>query len=440
MLIHPTGSGKTRTNIEAVYRQPSWYRPVTVVGSKASLGVWKMQIEQWCPDPNNIAIEIIHGNPQARRMQWADDYGQSGDWWQLTTYETLFKDIQAGIVPVERLRFVLTDEAHKMRNRKTNPYKVIKLLRHAVRLHMSTATPARKGASQNMWTYLNVMSPKVFPSYWRFVKTFCHVDRNHWGGQEILGPKNIASLRQQLQNYCHIVKKDDIRGYLPEVIRNKLPATITAKQQHVYQDFERDMFSVVDGGVMAAPTILARMTRLRQLLAMPMVLDESLGYGGGIETIVEHMRSREEEHVVIFTPFARAHPYVEQFLETKGYENIFTFQGGITLNQQRQREELFGRTRGIALCTTSYAESFEFPTCSTGYMLGFDYSPDVNEQAEGRISRLASEADLANVYYIIHDGTVDDGILEIVNDKYRDINHVLKSPLQLLRELRDRKE
>ena len=65
-------------------------------------------------------------------------------------------------------------------------------------------------------------------------------------------------------------------------------------------------------------------------------------------------------------------------------------------------------------------------------MMGFDFSPDVNEQAEDRLRRKSSTHKHFNVWYMIHEDSYDLEIWDMLNTKTRDVNAVLRAPKRLL--------
>ncbi|MEM3041555.1 MAG: hypothetical protein QXG97_05985 [Nitrososphaerota archaeon] len=70
------------------------------------------------------------------------------------------------------------------------------------------------------------------------------------------------------------------------------------------------------------------------------------------------------------------------------------------------------------LCTIDFAQSFSLDTVETAYMLGFDWDPNDNLQAEGRLRRLNSPtATPCLVRYIVLTGTVYDHVKDVVNGK-----------------------
>ena len=412
------GSGKTRIAYtaadELLNRLSNWEpspTPILITCSKSSLLTWESEAVKWFP--GKYTTVFIKGNKAARMQLWQEIANYD---FIICTHEILRRDIKE--VPAYWFG-IIVDEAHRLRNRNALKFKAFKKLKSDF-LFFVTGTPVRKGP-QDLWTMLNRINNKVFSSYWRFVNSWCLIADDGFG-KEFLGPKNVKNLREMLSRYVVRVDSSIIEKELPDKIRQPLLVEMSPKQAKLYQVLVDESIAELDSadGIMLAPTTLAMITRLRQLLISPRLWSVNIKeYGGGLDTIVDHMEEQEESHVTIFTIAAKALPIIEECLRAKGYENIFILKGGTEPEEVKRIKEEFAATRGIILCTIGFAESFDLETCSTGYMLGPDWNPDTNEQAEDRLRRLSSEAAHINIYYIVYKGTIDDRVYNILNDKKR---------------------
>src|SRR6056297_3257002 len=93
--------------------------------------------------------------------------------------------------------FLIYDEAHALKNRKSQQHKGAKKLKCNY-ITLMTGTPI-PNHPEELYGLLNVLYPKQFRSYWRFVETFCEVyDSFYHSGKEILGLKNVKQLKNLL--------------------------------------------------------------------------------------------------------------------------------------------------------------------------------------------------------------------------------------------------
>ena len=419
---------------------------ILIVAPKVALYVWMLELDKWWPDGFACTIMLIgHAAKRRKIIEELDDVRII-----LTTYNTLKthikpKEPSKTDFPLEH-DIIIADEAHRFRNRKTATYKMMKQL-SAPYFYMLSGTPATRGP-QDLWALLNIIDRGRFSSFWRFVNAHCHVDRGPFGHQ-ISGVKNPEGLRNVLKPFLKRRLKMDVAEELPLKTRQILPVGMTPTQRKLYNQMEQEMYAELeDGSVSFAQTSLTKLLRLRQILVTPLLLRGDVGeedydnsyaeYGAGIDAIAEHMQDVGDHHVVIFTPFAKAIPFIELRLSRLGITQGVVLKGGMGPEQVGAAIEEFKEKRGIAICTIKFAQSFSLETARVGYFLGYEFTPDENWQAEDRLHRLTSKNPVT-IYYIQHKDTVDEDVLEILNTKSHNI-HQMFNPQVLKRMLAKRRQ
>lgn len=445
-LLSVPGSGKTRPIIDALvelgrlypvadtfeYRYP--YGPILIACSGPAIATWLKQLPEWTDTPVlGDDICIVRGNKHKRMIMWSAAE-TSGRGIYLINYSIFLRDYAA----IKQIPWaaVVADEYHKCMRRKKNnkTYAAFQqLTRHVDVLILASGSSLRKDPS-SMFTLFQLVKPKLFSSYWKFVNAYCIVQEGHFG-KEILGPRNVAEFKKVMDRYLAYIPKEVVADQLPEGRRMGLPAEMTRSQAKVYHQLADDMIAWLESGeLIVAPNVLAKILKLRQLLCCPRILDSSLDMGGGFEAIVD--RLEEDPHCVIFVPFRPACNYVTDELHKRGHKHVYMIRGGITTEQQTWDVNAFREMRGILVCTIAYAESFDLETCKTSYFLGYDYSLDINEQAEGRTRRAISLHDFVAWHYIKHLGTIDEKFLAELDSDARNVNRVLMRPAELIKALK----
>jgi hypothetical protein len=66
-----------------------------------------------------------------------------------------------------------------------------------------------------MFTAFQIVAPKVWTSYWKFVKMFCYVDDSGFG-QKVHGVKNAEQLRSIMDEYFAYIPPEVVADELPE--------------------------------------------------------------------------------------------------------------------------------------------------------------------------------------------------------------------------------
>ena len=456
LLALPMGAGKTRTALMAILYywrdvllhdrpEKDMAHDIIILCGKNAQPTWRGQIAQWFkPLGATVSFTYLTGTPQYRQQVWTKllrgDFHANFNFF-VCTYATFVKEAKRNPKLAAKVwDFQIIDEAQKLRNRRAETTKQV--MRHVTEktskyLFLISGKPARRGP-QDLWTLIRMVNRKWFPSYWKFVRTYCYVE-DFGFGTEVFGVRNAENLRQFLKKFMIRFTKEDVEKELPEKSRYKLHVDLTPEQARIYDELVEDMvsiYSTTNGDVVLySPSELGVGVKLRQLLVCPKILDERLGYGAGIEGIVEYVQDSEETHFVIFLPFTEAMPYIKQYLHDSGFESVVTIRGGMEPDKIDAAVEEFTVARGVALVSIEFAESFSLPSCGIGFMLGSSWNPDTNEQAEDRLRRLSSENRHLQIWYVNHDGTIDDRVFDILNKKNAAVQEVLKRPQDFKRRI-----
>ena len=442
-VIAPPGSGKTRPIIEGVNDLDGWNKLVLVLCSGPAIATWLTQVPLWLQAPEySDYIRIVRGNKGDRIDLWEQAYNE-GFGTFVTNFAIFYRDFDM----INRIPWitVIADEYHKtMRNhkidtkgkdgiRRLKTYGMFKkMTRHTPNLVPLTGSLVRRNAS-SMFTAFQMVDPFIFRSYWKFVSTYCFIDDTTFGKQ-VHGVKNAQALRTVMDRYFAYVPPEVVADALPEGRRYGIDVEPTPEQQKIYRDLQEEMLSILPSGeIIVTPTVLAKITRQRQLLCCPRILDPSLGMGAGFETIVDRLDN--DNHVAIFVPFRPACDFVQDELQRLGWENTFVLRGGVSPEEQIEITQQFRETRGIMICTIAYAESFDLETCKTSYFLGYDLTVDQNEQAEGRTRRAISEHEFVTWGYIKTHTPLDEYFLAKLGDDQRNAHLILQRPEEYIRML-----
>lgn len=283
------------------------------------------------------------------------------------------------------------DEFHKFIRRRSKFWTALKKLKPQ-RFIPDSGSPVSTGPHE-LWPALNLIDPKKWSSYWRYVDTFC-VTAESWGGKgkEIIGPKNVEGWRNAIASDVFNRKKDP-RDY-PAKSRFLMDLELPDWQRQLHEGLQKQLMAEVGEGE-DLDYIIARNTgdalyKARISLICPTVLDPSLGVGAGIEAIVED--AADLSHFVVSTPFRAPVPHLKAYIESMGHK-VWVLMGGLGIDPDTQDAIIreFEKTGGCLIQTIKYATSYEFINGPEhNYFLGYEHDPEDNKQAEDRFQRLSS--------------------------------------------------
>ena len=426
-IIAPMGSGKTRIAYEALneFNMDQRVEPVVIICPKNAVATWIEEGKKWL-GVDELDFYIASGkgtSPEKRRQLWLASH-RLGYTFYITTYASFKNDYR--FIPRSNPA-VIMDEPHRYIRNRTKMWKhlVSWTLRTEV-MYLVDGTPMRKGP-QDLFTYFHLCNRKRFSKYWQYVNTWCLVIDGMFG-KEILGAKNMTNFKKHvyLPNAAY-VSNAEADKYLPKKNAIAVPLEVTPTQRIMLTQLEEEMYLEVGDRIILAPQQMTVMLRHRQILTCPMILHPDAGIGAGMEWIIDHISESEVVRPVIFTPFVACMEFLREYTQAQVGKSrkVHTIQGGMEYEELRDIiKEFTDSDDDVMICSLTYAESFEFHTSSVAYFLGYDWSWDVNAQAQDRLRRLTNENPHLTYYFLKHRNTIDGRILERMFDKKRNVKLV----------------
>lgn len=401
VLGHKTGLGKTFIS------QLTWSRwqncnKALICGTLSSCATWSRLLRRW----SGVQPVFMQGKDDP---SWKQFLAVKEGVYMCTysTYLWLMRSVVKGKVGLDLL---INDELHKTMRHRNKTWEQFKRMEFEHYLGLS-ATWASRGP-QDLYPVLNLMNHRFFPSYWAFVNTWCHVEKSHFGTQ-IYGVKNEANLRKMLWGKFYVGRTWPEVGHQfrnnpsgdnssEPVIRRAERIEMGKQQIKIIQELDRELVVMLGDDLLVTPNSLSLLTRKLQLAISPRILLPSAEVGGPVEWLVDKIA--EDPHTVVFCPFREGLEVVKQELISEGRDpaDLFTLWGGIHPDEVNKIVAEWKKRKGVIFCTVSFAQSFDLDTTDNAYMLGFDWDPNNNEQAEGRLRRFDTILQApCNVTYIV---------------------------------------
>jgi SNF2 family DNA or RNA helicase len=315
MLLYDRGLGKTV--VSTMRNIAVGVGTHFVICPSNAIRTWRDHAIAWYGDlaPDyDLDIHVLRGNPTQRRKLYDELLVPERTCQRrlfITTYSSFIRDSKTilTIPHIKNMDQIDIDEAHKMRSRKSQNYLSIqKTFKTHKYVSFLTGTPISRGA-QEFWTFLNVINPKYFSSYWKFVDTFCETWEGRYG-KEIVAQKNEEAFFHLLGQYSRIrLKTDpDIAAQMPTKTREPLYVEMDESQRTIYDALEVDDFIFTkEGNIVVASNSMEKVMRLRQLLVCPKILDPESGLGAAFNDLLYNIVDSKlangdfDHHTVLFT-------------------------------------------------------------------------------------------------------------------------------------------
>jgi len=255
---------------------------------------------------------------------------------------------------------------------------------------------------------------------------FENAEWDGWGTVHISGLRNTRQLREMIQPHFLRRKRKDVLTELPPKIRQPLYVTMEPAQAKIYNGLAQTMMAELadekdSAKLLMVSGTLDQLTRLRQTLVTP-ALYGGLHSSAGIDAIADSIDLDFDAglNVMVFCPFAKALPFIQDALEDVCGAQTFVLQGSTPQKDRQSIKDKFQRPnthRKALICSLAVATSFTATEASVGYFLGYGWNPAVNEQAEDRMCRIGQTRG-AIMRYVVHRGTVDEHVLSIIERKH----------------------
>lgn len=453
MILYEPRMGKTVVTTNVIARDPNC-RSILLACSKNAVGTWIDHLIVWYKhlQPGlKLEIRLIRGKNSSAPAQRKHLYlfPRSAD---VTVYITSFASLDKDWDWLQKqwpgFDTFIGDEVHKKwRKRQNKGAEVARgIAKRVRRFHALSGSLGGKKGPQDYWAVLNMIDHREFSSYWRFVNRFCIELKNHWGGVEHIDLINVAEFHQLLDKYSRRRFRHVEALWMPKVVRSLIPVQMDALQMRVYDELVADGFSFTEDKMIIAATAMEGVIRMRQLFACPSIFDTNLGMGAAWQDLLDRLADDDEDvelnttdkHIVIFTPFKQAFPHMRKSLEQAGFK-VYQLSGGIEHEEQRTQIDGFKQSKGVMLCTISYAQAFSLVPAQQCFFFGYDFDPSENRQAEDRLIPPTGSYPI-NAWYYCYKGTHDETIAEQVNQHQRTITLTVGSAVKFMQQRGDNEE
>jgi SNF2 family DNA or RNA helicase len=398
-------TGKTPTTLKLI--EAEGHEKIIIICPASLVLNWEKEVKTW----TNLSCLPVVGAKQKRLKTYTE--------WDLKKgCLVLSKDTaKADVDLLKNLKnyVLVVDEAHFLRNYRTQQSKAIfNLGKNAVKRLALTGTPStNKGA--DIYGILHFLYPNRFGSYWGFVDRYFSMWNSPWGTKEIKGYKRKEELQEILDLISVQRKRSEVMQWLPPKQYLTVPLEMPSKQRKAYEEM-LNLFTVEEAGV-DAPSVLAQLTRLRQICLAPELLDIQAP-SAKEQFILEWLEDNPDEQVIIFSNFSsylkKLHDKITKNLTVKHIQTGMII--GETSKQDRQTiVDNFqqGTTKVILANIQAAGTGLTLDAAGTVIFLDRDYTVSNNQQAEDRIVPTTQQA---NQSCTIIDVVCKDSIDEKIND------------------------
>jgi SNF2 family DNA or RNA helicase len=322
---------------------------------------------------------------------------------------------------------VVLDEAHRVKNRNSAAYKAVRAICAAAigaRLYLVTGTPILNRVEE-LWTLFHLLHPSHFSSYWDFVKKYCKVEKTYFGTKVSDYGRDTwqaQDLRKLLSNMMIKRLKADVLPDLPEKLVKQIFVTLPPKQRKVYTEMERKMLADLDNGKqIAAPIVLAQLTRLKQIALSSFLVGGDKVEGAKLTALADILEDVPGS-VVVYSQFKTM-----LYGLAKIHKDSRIISGDQSLAERDVIVQDFqaGKFKILLASTQACKEGLTLTKASVAIFLDKLWTPALNIQAQDRLHRIGQK-DSVLIYEILAMDTIEQDIEMLLKSKQEIIDNALE--------------
>lgn len=456
LVAHSMGVGKTAiaiaTGHELLSNRKSISRVIAVVPA-ALRTQWKSEIIRFAGEaPDDVVV--IEGDKKKRMKAWEDAVDAR---WVIVHYQAvILPDDKKHMDKLVSGSLLIADECHRLKNHQAKSTKVLQgFARKAARRIGLSGTPVENNPGEWYNVVSGFLIPGVFGSPTDFLNRYSWPSR--FGGYE--GARNLPELRDRSKPLYVRRTLSQVAEHLPkqriDTVTLEPRAEYAAALRRAHSEARDEIAAsrvakvaaknqALDGAEIDEIEAGAEMTAvglLKLLCGSPQLIWESdapsaiaLAEGGlipnedgpkldEVRTMASELKSNGER-VVVFTSSKRMAYLVSERLNSDGIENVmFT---GDSSSEERDAAVTAFTTPGsedspgptVFVATDAGAEGLNLGRCcSTLINLDIPWTPGRLAQRNARVRRVDSKQESFLVVNLVLAGTIEHGILRMVEHK-----------------------
>jgi SWI/SNF-related matrix-associated actin-dependent regulator 1 of chromatin subfamily A len=363
--------------------------------------------------------ETLSGDPKIQILQGTKPYPITGEI-IIINYDILGKWLEK--LQTIKAQVLVFDEAHYIKNstaqRTKATKKLAKNIPHVIAL---SGTPIVNRPVEG-FNIVQILDKTVFPNFWQFAHKYCGAKHNGFGW-DFTGATNKEELHKILAGTIMIRrKKADVLPDLPDKLYSYIPMEISNRNE--YEAAETNFINYLrqikgDGAAKKASQAehLVKIEALKQLTVKGK-MEQAINW---IQNFIT--TGNGDSKLVVFT----VHKVVIDALMDEFKSIAVKVDGSCSAEQRHAAVEKFQNDPDTKLFVGNIQAAgtgLTLTAASSVAFLELPWTPGELVQAEDRCHRIGQK-DTVNVYYLLAEGTIEEKIAELLDEKRQVLEAVL---------------
>lgn len=420
LLASEAGVGKTI--VAARYTEHVGAKRIGLVVPNSAKDQWASELGRW--STSKLPIVIVEGTTKQQIEQISDT--KRG--WVIGHWESLVHAREGWLA--HRWDMCVLDEAQNMQNRNAQRT----LTAHKLKKDFGVCITAHPYANSvaELFPILKFLYPNLYPAFWRWAQMHIQIEEGAFGGLDLRTPRRPKLLAWEIAPFTIRRLWKDVWKNLPPITRMFRTAHMTTRGTKEYAKLKKQFFVELrahegERRILSIPSVLARITRLRQYLVDPGILkarEPSVKY----PIVLELVQELEGFPPVIFTMWRDSALRLKAYLESKKLKVgvVVGGMGGKKINRVKRRF-LAGEYDACIIMIKVGGTALNFGKYGKIIYLDHPWNQRDVEQTEGRVRRPEEGTGKivpATSYHLIVKDSYEERMYEQREDKHMDFSKV----------------
>ena len=409
ILADEMGLGKTIQTIAFLLSEKN--KKTLIITPTSLIYNWKNEFHKFA---SSMKIGIVHGskNDRIEVLKNFKEYDVI-----LTTYGTLRNDEEE--YKSIKFDYCILDEGQNIKNPLAQSTTSVKNI-NAENRFVLTGTPIENNLIE-LWSIFDFLMPGYLDSAHNFKNRF--VNKNH----------SAIELQKYIKPFMLRRLKKDVIKELPNKIEKNYYVELAKDQKKLYAAYVEEIKEKMNSEEFKDDkiTIFSYLTKLRQLCLDPSVIyDNYKGKNSKSDELISilHDYIADNHKILVFSQFTSVLKNISNRLDKEKISHMY-LDGSINASKRLQLVKDFNENKKINVFLISLkAGGTGLNLTSADVVIHFDpwWNPAVEEQATDRAHRIGQK-NVVQVIKLISEGTIEDKIINMQEEKKKMINDVIDS-------------
>lgn len=338
--------------------------------------------------------------------------------------DTAKKSPHKELIYEQNYDIIVIDEAHKLKNHKTQIYEFVQGLKKKFCL-LLTATPIQNDVFE-LFYLVSLLKPGHLGNYETFQSAFSASKHNLEHDEflkELVNQVMVRNRREEtgvewtsrcVQTIAIQFTQEEQEAYdMLATLKDVSPLFANSMSLITLQ---KEMCSSKEATSLTLTKMLESCVNQEEIDYLQALLSKimSLEVNSKAEKALEII-AQANDKVIIFTEYRATQIYLQWYFHTKGITSVL-FNGKYNKSKRDYMKYLFKEQAQVLIATEAGGEGINLQFCHHVINYDLPWNPMKLEQRIGRVHRLGQEEDV-HIYNLAIENTIEDNILELLQTK-----------------------